>query len=542
MHVPTNNIDDQTQSTYTNQLNSSINNHLSVDTFEPHKTIPHDITEQESTEYILPERDYPEDDDDSLSSTGSFIIHPPQNDNYKSHQLNPENYEPPALPPETVSENDSIESGSVKSQTEDTELSIYRSNSVKYTQETGKFKLKEESRTGPLQESDLSSDTSSLSSTSRHNDVNRSKASDSSVHFATEADIINSPAHSAKHTPSSSPNRLAPSPKRVSPGLRTDGTKPSQVKFDIDSNAQEKRTVQQLRDSLQNSKEFQVSISNNIPKPPPFPDLGLLEGHKTVTSAIPPSYRHTSATPFIGKGAEMSETIVKKTNLLSELKQLHVSKSGTNSEENGLSDDESSSTENHERSNGNSDQKRPVSMTNGDTSLRPHQMSTSSSTGSLSSLGHHSPVINKNFDLVEELKQKDLSDLRVIKKPGEAKQVKMVFSFGDPSPKNPTIPNSGEPVKSVDSSHKDSKSKSPTLLGEYDPKHYINKVPDVDSAGIPYPAWKKQLLARQLAEKALKDAEEKRKDEEYEARFKNMPAWKRQMIERKESQSKPTKK
>jgi len=49
-------------------------------------------------------------------------------------------------------------------------------------------------------------------------------------------------------------------------------------------------------------------------------------------------------------------------------------------------------------------------------------------------MSNDSPVIGRNFDLVDELKKKDLSELKVTKKPGERKQAKMVFSFGDPSP------------------------------------------------------------------------------------------------------------
>ena len=57
----------------------------------------------------------------------------------------------------------------------------------------------------------------------------------------------------------------------------------------------------------------------------------------------------------------------------------------------------------------------------------------------------------------------------------------------------------------------ESRSKSPLLTGEFDPKKFLDKVPDTDDTGIPYPDWKKHLLARQLAEKALKDAEEEKK-------------------------------
>ena len=43
-------------------------------------------------------------------------------------------------------------------------------------------------------------------------------------------------------------------------------------------------------------------------------------------------------------------------------------------------------------------------------------------------MSNDSPISGRNVDLVDELKKKDLSDLRVTKKPDERKQVKMVFS------------------------------------------------------------------------------------------------------------------
>ena len=57
----------------------------------------------------------------------------------------------------------------------------------------------------------------------------------------------------------------------------------------------------------------------------------------------------------------------------------------------------------------------------------------------------------------------------------------------------------------------ESKPKTPVLMGEFDPKNFMEKVPDVDPVGAAYPEWKKQLLARQLAEKALQESEEKKK-------------------------------
>ncbi|XP_053378616.1 espin-like [Mercenaria mercenaria] len=71
------------------------------------------------------------------------------------------------------------------------------------------------------------------------------------------------------------------------------------------------------------------------------------------------------------------------------------------------------------------------------------------------------------------------------------------------------------------------------LTGEWDPKNFVDKVPNKESL----PAWKVQLQARQIAEKTMKETLEHRKVEERECRFKNMPAWKRALVERKEKEA-----
>ena len=52
------------------------------------------------------------------------------------------------------------------------------------------------------------------------------------------------------------------------------------------------------------------------------------------------------------------------------------------------------------------------------------------------------------------------------------------------------------------------RSPSERLVGEYDPKNYVNKVPAQDASGNELPQWKRLLIAKQLAEKALVDDEE----------------------------------
>ncbi|XP_046584423.1 espin-like isoform X2 [Haliotis rubra] len=80
------------------------------------------------------------------------------------------------------------------------------------------------------------------------------------------------------------------------------------------------------------------------------------------------------------------------------------------------------------------------------------------------------------------------------------------------------------------------------LEGEFDPKNFLDQVPEKDSTGQPIPQWKKQMLAKGIAEKAQKEAEERRKVEAEEARFRNVPAWKRALIEKKETSGKKNEK
>ncbi|CAL1531045.1 unnamed protein product [Lymnaea stagnalis] len=74
------------------------------------------------------------------------------------------------------------------------------------------------------------------------------------------------------------------------------------------------------------------------------------------------------------------------------------------------------------------------------------------------------------------------------------------------------------------------------LTGQFDPKNFLDQIEKVDSTGLVIPEWRRQVLAKHAAEKAQKEFEEKKIAEDYEERFKNMPAWKRAVIERKEAQ------
>ena len=52
------------------------------------------------------------------------------------------------------------------------------------------------------------------------------------------------------------------------------------------------------------------------------------------------------------------------------------------------------------------------------------------------------------------------------------------------------------------------RSPSERLVGKYDPKNFINKVPSQDASGNELPQWKRLLIAKQFAEKSLVEDEE----------------------------------
>ena len=52
---------------------------------------------------------------------------------------------------------------------------------------------------------------------------------------------------------------------------------------------------------------------------------------------------------------------------------------------------------------------------------------------------------------------------------------------------------------------------SAVLTGEYDPKHFLRQVPNVDTTGNELPPWKKMLIAKQIAEKEYQKDTEKKK-------------------------------
>ncbi|XP_070560444.1 espin-like [Ptychodera flava] len=71
----------------------------------------------------------------------------------------------------------------------------------------------------------------------------------------------------------------------------------------------------------------------------------------------------------------------------------------------------------------------------------------------------------------------------------------------------------------------------------YDAKDVIDQIPKVDESGRPIPDWKRQILARKAAEQATKDAEvafQKQKDQEKVNKYKGLPAWKADLLRKKD--------
>ncbi|XP_077869452.1 uncharacterized protein LOC102809429 [Saccoglossus kowalevskii] len=99
---------------------------------------------------------------------------------------------------------------------------------------------------------------------------------------------------------------------------------------------------------------------------------------------------------------------------------------------------------------------------------------------------------------------------------------------------------------------------SATPTGEggkvFSAKDVIDQIPKTDDGGRPIPEWKRQIMARKAAEQATKEAAENMKkkkleegkvvpavrklyetrEEEQENKYKNLPAWKADLLRKKE--------
>ncbi|XP_050413814.2 espin isoform X2 [Patella vulgata] len=97
----------------------------------------------------------------------------------------------------------------------------------------------------------------------------------------------------------------------------------------------------------------------------------------------------------------------------------------------------------------------------------------------------------------EILRSGGSSSLRKSKPPKSGGEMNCVFSFGGKSSKA--------------SQKSETNRKSGNLTGEFDPKNFLDQVPTVDSSGVQIPDWRRQVLAKNLAQKAMTDALEKQK-------------------------------
>ncbi|XP_041378453.1 espin-like isoform X2 [Gigantopelta aegis] len=177
----------------------------------------------------------------------------------------------------------------------------------------------------------------------------------------------------------------------------------------------------------------------------------------------------------------------------------------------------------------NSDSTEGALPSNGRQELNGSFSSSNSSPEVRSSRLADNPFMNQNghvpakHDIIAELKtSKGASGLKKSRGP-ERGVTKEVFSFG------------GKRSQKSSNSTEDKKPPN-TLVGEWDPKHFMSQVPEKDLAGMAIPDWRRHMLAKQAAEKAKKESEEKMRIALEEARFVNIPAWKRALIEKKEQQ------
>ncbi|KAL1115894.1 hypothetical protein AAG570_006183 [Ranatra chinensis] len=72
------------------------------------------------------------------------------------------------------------------------------------------------------------------------------------------------------------------------------------------------------------------------------------------------------------------------------------------------------------------------------------------------------------------------------------------------------------------------------LSRQFSVDHFVDKMPEKDSAGNPIPPWKRQMLAKKAADKARKEMEEQLAREAEDKRLQSIPAWKRHLMQRKQ--------
>ncbi|BES91964.1 Ankyrin repeat [Nesidiocoris tenuis] len=88
-------------------------------------------------------------------------------------------------------------------------------------------------------------------------------------------------------------------------------------------------------------------------------------------------------------------------------------------------------------------------------------------------------------------------------------------------------------VERVEMEKKQDKEIASSISKQYSVDTFVEKVPDVDAAGNPIPAWKRQMLAKKAAEKARKEAEEILARQAEQKRLEAIPVWKRHLLQKK---------
>jgi len=74
------------------------------------------------------------------------------------------------------------------------------------------------------------------------------------------------------------------------------------------------------------------------------------------------------------------------------------------------------------------------------------------------------------------------------------------------------------------------------FLAQFTTENFLEKVPQQDPNGGEIPIWKREMMAKKAAEKAKKEAIEKRAQEEEYRKMVSIPAWKRQLIENRKTE------
>lgn len=78
------------------------------------------------------------------------------------------------------------------------------------------------------------------------------------------------------------------------------------------------------------------------------------------------------------------------------------------------------------------------------------------------------------------------------------------------------------------------KGKIAEISQQYKPDTFLEQVPESDATGATIPQWKRLMMAKKLAEKARKDAEQKVLLEMEAKKMNAIPVWKRNLINKKD--------